>query len=70
MSLELLLPVEEIAVAHTALQSDLSLGKKIKIHTKKKGLPELDGVDIAIIGVTEGRGAVDHVGTGTGLEVI
>lgn len=70
MSLELLLPVEEIAVAHTALQSDLSLGKKIKIHTKKKGLPELDGVDIVIIGVTEGRGAVDNVGTGKGLEII
>ena len=41
MSLELLLPVEEIAVAHTALQSDLTLGRKIKIHTKKDGLPEV-----------------------------
>ena len=70
MSLELLLPVEEIAVAHTALQSDLTLGKKIKIHTKKDGLPNLKNIQIAIIGVSESRGAVDNVGTGKGLEII
>ncbi len=70
MSLELLLPVEEIAVAHTALQSDLSLGNKIKLHSKQEGFPDLENIQIAIIGVTEGRGAVDNIGTGKGLEVI
>jgi len=70
MSLELLLPVEEIAVAHTALQSDLSLGRKIKIHTKKDGLPDLKNIQIAIIGITENRGAVDNIGAGKGLEII
>ena len=70
MSLELLLPVEEIAVAHRALQSDLTLGKKIKIHTKKDGLPDLNNIQIAIIAISESRGAVDNVGTGKGLEVI
>ena len=70
MSLELLSPVEEIAIAHTALQSDLTLGRKIKIHTKKDGLPDLKNVQIAIIGISESRGAVDNVGTGKGLEVI
>ncbi len=70
MSLELLLPVEEIAVAHTALQSDLTLGRKMKIHTKKDGLPNLKNVQIAIIGISESRGAVDNVGTGKGLEII
>ena len=70
MSLELLLPVEEIAVAHTALQSDLSLGKKIKLHSKKDGLPDLEHIQIAIIGVTESRGAVDNVGTGKDLAII
>ena len=44
MSLELLLPVEEIAVAHTALQSDLTLGRKIKIHTKKNNEENLDSI--------------------------
>lgn len=70
MSLEFLLPVEDIAVAHTALLSDLSLGKNIKIHTKKNGLPELKNVQIGIIGVLEGRNAVDNIGTGKGLENI
>jgi len=70
MSLELLLPVEEIAVAHTALQSDLSLGRKIKIHTKKDGLPDLKNIQIAIVGITENRGAVDNIGVGKGLEII
>ncbi|MDH3323063.1 MAG: formimidoylglutamase [Flavobacteriaceae bacterium] len=70
MSLDLLLPVEDIAVAHTALLADLSLGKNIKIHTKQEGLPKLKNVQLAIIGVLEGRGAVDNLGTGKGLEHI
>ncbi len=70
MSLELLLPVEDIAVAHTALLTDLSFGKNIKIHTKQNGLPELKNIQIAIFGVLEGRNAVDNFGTGKGLENI
>ncbi len=70
MSLDLLLPVEDIAVAHTALVSDLSFGNKIKIHTKKNGIPDLEGIQIAIIGVLEGRNAVDNFGTGKNLENI
>ena len=70
MSLDLLLPVEDIAVAHTALLADLSLGKNIKIHTKQKGLPKLKNAQIAILGVLEGRNAVDNLGTGKGLENI
>ncbi len=70
MSLSFLLPVEEIAVAHTTLLSDLILGKNIEKHTKQNGIPDLDQVQIAIIGVLEGRNAVDNVGTGRGLENI
>ncbi len=70
MSLELLAPVEDIAVAHTTLLPDLSFGKSIKIHTKKLGLPDLDKVSIAIVAVAEGRNAVDNVGTGKGFEKI
>lgn len=70
MSLSFLLPVEEIAVAHTTLLSDLILGKNIDKHTKQNGIPSLDNVQIAIIGVLEGRNAVDNVGTGKGLENI
>ena len=70
MSLDLLVPVEEIAVAHTALISDLSLGKNIKIHTKQNGIPDLENVQIAILGVLEGRNAVDNLGTGKSFENI
>lgn len=70
MSLDLLIPVEEIAVAHTALISDLSLGKNIKIHTKQNGVPDLENIHIAILGVLEGRNAVDNFGTGKSFENI
>ncbi len=70
MSLELLLPVEDIAVAHTTLLPDLSLGKNIKIHTKQKGIPDLKNASIAIFGVLEGRNAVDNIGVGKGFETI
>ena len=70
MSLNFLLPVEEIAVAHTTLLSDLILGKNIGKHTKQNGIPDLENVQIAIIGVLEGRNAVDNIGTGRGLENI
>lgn len=70
MSIDLLLPVEDMAAAHTAMQSDLSLGRKIAIHTKKDGIPDLENVQLAIVGVLEGRGAVDNVGTGKNLEKV
>ena len=70
MSLDLLLPVEEVAVAHTALQSDLSLGNTIRIHSKQDGFPDLEGISIAVLGVLESRGAMDNVGTGKGFEVV
>ena len=70
MSLDLLTPVEEMAVAHTALQSDLTLGKRIGLHTLKEGLPDLKDASLAILGMLEGRGAEDNLGTGKNLEVI
>jgi len=70
MSIDLLLPVEDVAVAHAILQGDLSLGKRIKMHTKQNGVPDLENVQVAIIGVLEGRNAVDNVGTGKNIEDI
>jgi arginase family enzyme len=64
MDFDFLLPVEDTDIAHTTLLSTQSLGKKIQIHTKKNGLPDLNNIHIAIIGVKEGRGAVDNFGTG------
>ena len=70
MSIDLVEPVDDLAVAHTAMLSGLSLGKKIRIHTKKEGLPDLEEIDIALIGIPEGRGANDNIGVGKDLVTI
>ena len=49
MSFEILLPVDEAVVAHAALLPEQSIGKTIKIHSKKNGLPEIENVQIAIL---------------------
>ena len=70
MDFEFLQPVKDAIVAHVALQPNLALGKNIKIHSKHLGIPDLEGVQLAIIGVKEGRRAVDNLGTGDNFDVI
>lgn len=70
MNFDFLLPVEDADVAHTAMLSNQSLGKSIHIHSKKNGLPDIKGAHIAIVGVHEGRRAVDNFGTGDNFSVI
>ena len=38
------------------------LGRKLKIHSQQHGIPELDDVQIAIVGVLENRNGVDYLG--------
>ena len=70
MNFDFLLPVEDNIVAHTALLPNQSLGKSIHIHSKKNGLPDIENAHIAIIGVKDGRRAVDNFGTGDGFSPI
>ncbi|MBW1295508.1 formimidoylglutamase [Aquimarina litoralis] len=70
MSLEFLTPVSDIVAAHVALLPDQSLGKQIAIHTSENGVPELDKVDIAIIGVRENRNDIDFLGEGLHFDTI
>jgi arginase family enzyme len=70
MSFEILLPVDDATVAHTALLSDQSLGKNITIHSKQLGLPEIEKAQLALIGVSEDRNSVDNFGTGNDLKAI
>lgn len=70
MSFEFLQPVNDAIVAHIALLPNQALGKSVKIHSKKEGLPALEGVQIAIIGIKEGRGSVDNMGTGDNFDII
>ena len=53
MNFNFLSPVTDSILAHTELISEQALGKKIKIHSNQQGIPDLDNVQLAIIGVKE-----------------
>lgn len=55
MSLELLLPVDNHAIEGLSMLPKQIIGKNIDIHTVESGLPELKGLQIAIIGLSEQR---------------
>lgn len=62
MNFNFLSPVSDLVLAHNELLSPQALGKKLKIHSTQNGIPELDDIDIVIIGVLENRNAVDYIG--------
>ena len=55
MSLELLQPVDYEFLQDGSILPKQILGKNILIHTKNSGLPELNGLQIVIIGLSETR---------------
>ena len=55
MSLDSLIPVSEEVLSSLSFLPKQIIGKNIKIHTKKSGLPEIEGTKIAIIGIEEIR---------------
>ena len=59
MALDLLLPVSEKLLAHNALLPPQALGNCMAIHSEKLGVPDLEGVQIAIVGVNEARNAFE-----------
>jgi arginase family enzyme len=62
MNLDFLSPVQDMVLAHNELQSSQILGKKIKIHSQQLGIPDLDDVKIAIIGIPENRNDHNYIG--------
>jgi len=62
MNFNFLSPVSDAVLAHSELLSNQALGKKIKVHSQQNGLPELDEVQMVIIGVAENRNDVDYMG--------
>ncbi|WP_111681997.1 formimidoylglutamase [Winogradskyella tangerina] len=62
MNFNFLTPVSDAVLAHTELIAQQALGKKIKIHSRQNGMPDLDGVQLAIIGVQEHRNDVNYMG--------
>ncbi|OBQ57423.1 formimidoylglutamase [Tamlana sp. s12] len=62
MNFNFLSPVSDLVLAHNELLSTQALGRKLKIHSAQLGIPDLDGVDIAIIGVLENRNDINYIG--------
>ena len=58
---DLLKPVDEHLLVHNELMSPLILGNRIKIHSAENGIPDLDSVKIALLGITEERNSVDYL---------
>ena len=62
MNYSFLTAVPDRVVAHNELLSAQALGKQIKIHTSQFGIPDLEDVRVAIIGIPECRNDVDYIG--------
>ena len=63
-------PVKESVVAHLELLSPLCLGNKIRIHSHQEGFPNLENIQIAILGVQEDRNSENNFGCGENLHFI
>ena len=59
--IEFLTPVNKQIVAHREILPDGVLGKSIDIHQASGELPDLKGVDFALIGVAEQRNDIDYI---------
>jgi arginase family enzyme len=62
MNFNFLSPVSDLVLAHNELLSQQALGRKLRVHSKQKGLPDLDNVNVAIIGVLENRNDYNYIG--------
>ncbi|WP_027138599.1 formimidoylglutamase [Gaetbulibacter saemankumensis] len=62
MNFNFLSPVSDLVLAHNELLSMQALGRKIRIHSTKNGIPDLENVEIAVFGVLENRNDVNYIG--------
>ena len=71
MNLEFLTPIKDsLASNFEELFNPGSLGRSIRIHSRSDGLPSLDGVSIAILGIKEDRSTPNNTGSGEDLHLI
>ncbi|WP_370397866.1 formimidoylglutamase [Tenacibaculum dicentrarchi] len=63
-------PIKDTLVAHLMAHSMKSLGRNIAVYTTENGFPNLSDVNIAILGIKDGRGAPNNEGCGEDLEDI
>jgi arginase family enzyme len=70
MNFNFLSPVSDAVLAHNELLSLQAVGKKIKVHSNQHGIPDLEDVKIAIIGVLENRNDINYIGNTLGFDEI
>ena len=70
MNFNFLTPVSDAVLAHNELIAQQALGKKIKVHSRQNGIPDLDNVQLAIIGVQEHRNDVNYMGADISFDSI
>lgn len=70
MNFNFLSPVPDTVLAHNQLLAPLSLGRKIKIHSEQNGIPDLENINIVILGVLENRNDVNYIGEDFNLNEI
>ncbi|MBS9774892.1 MAG: formimidoylglutamase [Tenacibaculum sp.] len=70
MNTDFLSPISNDCLIYGSEYSFTSLGEVIKIYSNQNNFPDLEDVDIAIIGVKEGRKAVNNEGCGEDLSKI
>ncbi|MEO8773546.1 MAG: formimidoylglutamase [Gelidibacter sp.] len=68
MTFNFLSPVSDEVLSDNELLSPQALGRKLKVHSKEHGLPDLDDVNIVIIGVLENRNDVNYIGSDVQLD--
>ncbi|HEY5689682.1 MAG TPA: formimidoylglutamase [Yeosuana sp.] len=62
MKFNFLSPVSDLVLAHNELLSQQALGRKLRIHSKQNGVPDLEGVGIVLLGVLENRNDHNYIG--------
>lgn len=70
MNFNFLSPVSDLVLAHNELLSTQAIGRKLKIHSQQNGVPDLEGVSMAIVGVIESRNDVNYIGEDFNLDEI
>ncbi len=67
MNIDFLVPIDDEVTVVNRLRSELNIGSNIQMYTSQNGFPGLDDVSIAILGVKEGRRAVENNSCGEDL---
>ncbi len=70
ISNDFLAPVSDSLLTNYTDGVGQTLGSKIRIHQEIEGLPDLDGVKIAIFGVLEDRLSVNNTGCDRGIDAV